>query len=264
MSCHTIEMMVANVQQAHKSIVFGRPSIYTSPEWMTIPFIGMPRDAHQRLADIELMIPVCMQKLEIEGSLRTFFDTPIPPHVDVEPCRELTKKLIHDLETWSLRYPNLTNISKDPDDIFQVTGRSGQGLDIANEDPSTPPLPDTFIALIASNYISTKLILNMIMYKMAKQASSPPPESPAAIADYFDTATQCAKAILRGASNVEKAQTPGFDLLRSIAPLVTVVCAGPGEEQFREAATMLARWGARIGGLSSIMDMHVLRPTPVK
>lgn len=210
------------------------------------------------------MIPICMQRLGNEGSLRTFFDTPIPQHVDVESCRELTNKLLYDLDTWATRYPNLIDISKDPEDISQVANRSGQGLDIANEDTSAPPLPDTFITLIAANFVSSKLILNMIMYKMAKQGSPPPPESPAVVAEYFDTATQCAKAILRGASIVEKAQTPGFDLLRSIAPVLTVACAGPGEEQFREAATMLQRWGARIGGLASIMDMHALRPTPAK
>lgn len=255
---------VANESQAHRSIVFGKPSIYSSPDWMTIPFIGMPRDAHQRLADIELMIPICIQRLEMEGSLRVFFETPIPPHIDVESCRELTGKLIDDLDDWAARYPNLTNISKDPNDHLEVAHRSGKGLDIANEDPSTPPLPDTFIALIASNYVSTKLILNMIMHKMDTQASTPPRSPASRTAGYFDEATRCAKAILRGAANVENAQTPGFDLLRSIAPLVTVVCAGPGEEQFRQSREMLRRWGSRISGLGSIMDAHILSSTPTK
>lgn len=226
---------------------------------MTIPFVDMPRDAHQRLADIELMIPLCMQKLQIEGTLRVFFDTPIPADVDVEPCRKLTSKLIADLDDWATRYPNLTNISQDPNDIFHVN-RSGKGLDIANEGHTTPPLPDTFIALIASNYFSTKLTLNMLMYKMDTQASIPPVTSAATTAQHFHEATRCAKAILKGAADVEKAQTPGFDLLRSITPLVTVVCVGPGEEQFRESKEMLHRWGSKIGGLTSIMDMHVLAP----
>jgi hypothetical protein len=231
---------------------------------MTIPFIDMPRDAHQRLADIELMVPVCMQRLQIEGSLRVFFQTPIPLHVDVEPCRELASKLTEDLDKWAARYPNLTEIAKDPNDIFRVLKKSSSGLDIAREDPSTPPLPDTFIALIASNYVSTKLVLKMIMYKIATQAPTAFPTPTSAVTEYLDEATQCAKAILRGAAAIEKAQTPGFDLLRSIAPLVTVVCVGPGAEQFREAQEMLQRWGSRIGGLSSIMDMHVLSNKPAK
>jgi hypothetical protein len=254
----------SNQFQAHRSIVFGKPSIYSSPEWMTIPFIDMPRDAHQRLADISLMIPVCIQMLQIEGSLRVFFETPISPYVDVESSRELTIKLLGDLDDWAARYPNLTNISKDPQDILQVSNRSGKGLDIANEDLSNPHLPDTFIALIASNFVSTKLLLNMIMYKIATQARTPPSTPASTTAEYFDQATRCAKAILRGAAIVENAQTSGFDLLRSISPLVTVVCAGPGEEQFREAKAMLHRWGARIGGLSSIMDAHILSSKPTK
>jgi hypothetical protein len=231
---------------------------------MTIPFIDMPRDAHQRLADIELMVPVCMQRLQIEGSLRVFFQTSITPHVDVEPCRELTSKLMEDLDKWAARYPNLTEIAKDPKDVFRVLKQSNAGLDIALEDPSTPPLPDSFIALIASNYVSTKLVLNMIMYKIATQSPTASSTPASAVTEYFDQATHCAKAILRGAAAIEKAQTPGFDLLRSIAPLVTVVCVGPGAEQFREAQEMLQRWGSRIGGLTSIMDMHVLSNKPGK
>jgi hypothetical protein len=38
------------------------------------------------------------------------------------------------------------------------------------------------------------------------------------------------------------------------------VCVGPGEEEFRESKEMLHRWGARIGGLKSILEMHVLAP----
>jgi hypothetical protein len=163
------------------------------------------------------------------------------------------------LDEWAARYPNLTYISKDPEDMFQVK-QSAQGLDIANEDSSNPSLPDTFIALIASNYVSTKLTLNMLMHKTDTQASPPPDTTAEATAHYFNEATQCAKAILRGAENVEKAQTPGFDLLRSIAPLVTVMCIGPREEQFRESMAMMARWGARIGGLNSIMSTHILAP----
>jgi hypothetical protein len=231
---------------------------------MTIPFIDMPRDAHQRLADIELMVPICMQRLQIEGSLRIIFQTPISPHVDVEPCCELTSKLIADLNEWATRYPDLTKIAKDPEDVFRVSKQSNTGLNIAREDPSTPPLPDTFTALIASNYVSTKLVLNMIMYKVATQASTPFLNPASTIAEYLKEATRCAKAILRGAAAIEKAQTPGFDLLRCIAPLVTVVCVGPGEEQFREAQEMLQRWGSKIGGLSSIMDMHVLSNKPAK
>jgi hypothetical protein len=229
---------------------------------MSIPFIGMPRDAHQQLADIELVIPVAMQKLQFEGTLREFFATPIGFHVDVEPCRELTSKLMADLANWAAMYPNLTQISKDSENVYEVGNRSGQGLDIANKNSSNPPLPDTFIALLASNYVSTKLILNMMLYKMGTQALPLLPS--ATTLEYFDIATQCAKGILRGFSNMEKAQTAGFDLLRSISPLITVVCVGPGMEQFREAGEMVQRLGTRIGGLNSILEAHNMSPSKGK
>jgi hypothetical protein len=104
----------------------------------------------------------------------------------------------------------------------------------------------------------------MIMYKIATQTPTASSTPVSAVTEYFDQATHCAKAILRGAAAIEKAQTPGFDLLRSIAPLVTVLCVGPGAEQFREAQEMMQRWGSRIGGLTSIMDMHVLSNKPGK
>ncbi|KAH3914151.1 hypothetical protein HBI56_052670 [Parastagonospora nodorum] len=248
--------------EARRGIVFGKTSIYASPEWMTIPFIGMPRDAHQQLADIELMIPVAMQKLQFEGSLRSFFSTPLAPGIDVEPCRELTNKLMADLVNWAAMYPNLTQITKDSKDVYEVGDRSGHGLDISNEALATAPLPDTFIALLASNYVSTKLILNMMLYKMGTQAL--PLMPPAAAAEHFDIATHCAKAILRGFSNMEKAQTAGFDLLRSISPLITVISAGPGVEQFREAGEMLQRLAMRIGGLQSILQSHFPSPSQSK
>jgi hypothetical protein len=232
--------------------------VYATSEWMTIPFINMPRDAHQLLADIELIIPVCMERLQMGLPLRSFFATPIPPHVDVKPCRELTSQLVADLNQWAAWYPNLTKVSRQLEDGLKVEDDSGRGLDLANEDLKAPPLPDTFIALIASNYVSTKLLLNMLMYKMETEESGAPSTPTEAATTYFTEACQCATAILKAAENIEKMQTPGFDLLRSIAPLVSVVCVGPKEEHFREAGAMLYRWGSKIGGLSSILEKHIL------
>ncbi|KAF2825321.1 hypothetical protein CC86DRAFT_295060 [Ophiobolus disseminans] len=246
--------------EAHQSVIAGKPSVYSSPDWMTIPFIDMPRDAHQRIADIELMIPVCMEKLQTGGNLRVCFETRIPSGADLEPCRKLTIKLLADLHDWAASYPNLTTISDDPHDTWNVAKRSGLGLDIANEDSSSPPLPDSFISLIASMYLATKLTVNMLMHKMDTEGSTPPSTIPR----YFEEACWCAETILRGAAIVEKAQTPGFDLVRSIAPLIIVICVGPKEGQSQAAREMLQRWGAKIGGLSSIMDMHMLSSTSTK
>ncbi|KAH7381479.1 hypothetical protein DE146DRAFT_681955 [Phaeosphaeria sp. MPI-PUGE-AT-0046c] len=238
--------------EAHRSIIFGKSSVYAKPEWMIKPFIGMPRDAHQQLADIELLIPTAMESLEIGGSLRDFCRIPIPAHVDVEPCLELTRKLMKDLDIWAASYPNLTQV-EETEDTERSSKRSASGLDIAAEHFAAPPKPDAFVALIASNYASTKLLLNMMIYKVATQAATPPSIPVANPEEYFEETSRCARAILRAAGVMERSKTPGFDLLRSLPPLISVLCVGPKEEHFREAQAMLYRWGARIGGLKAVL-----------
>lgn len=241
-----------NRAQAHRSIIFGKSSIYAQPEWMSEPFVGMPRDAHQRLADIELMIPTAMESLEIGGSLRDFIRTPIPAHVDVEPCLQLTRKLMKDLDKWATRYPNLTQV-EETDDSDKVATRSASGLDIAAEHFASPPKPDAFIALIASNYAATRLLLNIMIYKVATQAAKPLSSPIADPNKNFEEAARWARAILRAAGVMERSKSPGFDLLRSLPPVISVLCIGPREEHFRDAHAMLMRWAARIGGLKAVL-----------
>ena len=45
--------------QAQKALIVNKPSVFASPDWMTLPFVNMPRNAHHDLADIMLMIPEC-------------------------------------------------------------------------------------------------------------------------------------------------------------------------------------------------------------
>lgn len=241
-----------NRVQAHRSIIFGKSSIYAKPEWMSEPFVGMPRDAHQRLADIELMIPTAMESLEIGGSLRTFCRTPIAAHVDVEPCLQLTRRLMKDLDKWAVKYPNLTQV-EESEDAPQAAARSASGLDIAAEHFASPPKPDAFIALIASNYAATKLLLNMMIYKVATQSAKPLSTPVADPGKNFEEASCCASAILKAAGVMERSKSPGFDLLRSLPPVISVLCVGPKEEHFRGAQAMLFRWAARIGGLKSVL-----------
>ncbi|CAO2647667.1 Nn.00g085890.m01.CDS01 [Neocucurbitaria sp. VM-36] len=233
---------------AYNAIVFNKSSVYSSPEWMTLPFIDMPRDAHQSLTDIALMVPHCLALLQIQGTLRVFFETPIPAHVDDGAGRELTCKLIADLDRWAITYPNLTKIARGTAD----TAASGAGLSVTNEDAKDPGLPDTFIALIASNYVAMRLVLNMLMHKMETQPNTPPATPGSGNTQYFEKATQCSQAILKGAAEVEKAQTPGFDLLRSIFPVLAVACTAPTPELRDGAMEMMQRWGARIGGLVGV------------
>lgn len=219
---------------------------------MTEPFVGMPRDAHQRLADIELMIPTAMESLGIEGSLRNFIRTPIPAHVDVEPCLQLTRELMNDLDKWAAKYPNLTQM-EESEDSHQIVNRSATGLDIAAEHFAAPPQPDAFIALIASNYTATKLLLNMMIYKVATQSTRPFSSPVTDPSKNFEEASRCAGAILQAAGVMERSKSPGFDLLRSLPPVISVLCVGPREQHSREAQAMLFRWAARIGGLKAVL-----------
>jgi hypothetical protein len=202
----------------------------------------MPRDAHQSLADIELRIPLAMALLQIQGSLRVAFVTPIPPHVDVGPCQEITVKLIRDLNEWAATYPDLTSISRTHND----TPNSSLGRRAAKN--------NTFVALIASNYIADRLTLNMLMYKTRTESTSSRILDVDTTAHYFEEATRCAMVIMKAAAEIEQAQTPGLDLLRSIAPLMTVTCCGPTVELKNSAKEMIMRWARNIGGLASIFQ----------
>ncbi|KAI4606985.1 hypothetical protein J4E83_009740 [Alternaria metachromatica] len=240
---------------AHKSVVFNRKSVYASPDWMTLPFIGKPRDAHQTLADIELIVPHCFAMLEIPGSMRVLFSTPIPSHVDVRPCKELACKLIRQLDDWAAVYPHLTNLSRSPRGTPVERGTST--LPKPNTRPGSPKSttssPNTFIALIASNYMADRLVLSMLMYKTHTESTAPiaPYEMPTPY--YFDVATKATTDIIDAAAEIEQAQTPGFDLLRSIAPVMAVAFAAPTMELRKDAVDTMTRWARRIGGLGSII-----------
>ncbi|KAG9187286.1 hypothetical protein G6011_05157 [Alternaria panax] len=217
---------------AHKCVVFNRTSVYASADWMTLPFIGKPRDAHQSLADIELQLPPCMAILEIPGSMRVLFSTPIPSYVDVRPCKELACKLIRDLDEWARAYPHLASISRSP--------------------RGTPPPVER--ALIASNYVADCLVVSMLMYKIHTEAAASLEPYENTTAHYYDEATKAAASIMEAALEIERAQSPGFDLLRSIAPVMAVAFAAPTLELRKDAVDMMTRWTGKIGGLGSVIS----------
>ncbi|CAN9115445.1 unnamed protein product [Alternaria alternata] len=219
-------------ESAHKCVVFNRTSVYSSPDWMTLPFIDKPRDAHQSLADIELQIPPCMAILEISGSMRVLFSTPIPSHVDVRPSKHMACRLLRDLDEWAIAYPHLASISGSP--------------------RGTPTPMEK--ALIASNYIADRLVVNMLMYKMHTEATAPLEPYENTTAHYYDEATKAATSILEAAMEIERAQTPGFDMLRSIAPVMAVAFSAPTLELRKDAVEMMTRWAGKIGGLGSVIS----------
>jgi len=101
--------------------------------------------------------------------------------------------------------------------------------------------------------MADRLVLSMLMYKMHTEATAPiePYEMPTHY--YFDVASKATTDIIEAAAEIEQAQTPGFDLLRSIAPVMAVAFAAPTMELRKDAVDTMTRWARRIGGLGSII-----------
>ena len=101
--------------------------------------------------------------------------------------------------------------------------------------------------------MADRLVLSMLMYKMHTEATAPiePYEMPTQ--HYFDVASKATTDIIEAAAEIEQAQTPGFDLLRSIAPVMAVAFAAPTMALRKDAVDTMTRWARRIGGLGSII-----------
>ncbi|KAH7074291.1 hypothetical protein FB567DRAFT_453315 [Paraphoma chrysanthemicola] len=246
---------------AFQAICLGQPAPFSPPDWMEIPFRNKSRDARQRLVDVELMIPACMQMLQVDGDLRTFFETEIPADVDPEPCRVLIQRLLQDVEGWALEYPQLTVMAND----------YGNGEDGANEmltlalsKPNANAVEDCLmlarnVALAATMYVNTRLILNALMHKIELETSKAPP---GIASKYYNTARQCTREILCNSTSLAKRPIPGGSLLRFVAPLVTVASVAPAPADLEEARAMLKSWLPRIGSRSAIIELNALARAP--
>ncbi|KAF2624489.1 hypothetical protein BU25DRAFT_433425 [Macroventuria anomochaeta] len=249
------------VSDAQKALILNKPSVFALPDWMTIPFVNMPRNAHHDLADIMLMIPDCTSLCGINGSLRTFFNSPFPQSVDLEPCRKRTRELIEDLNGWAAAYPYLAK----PSSGLQVVEANMANLSVSGVKPAFEGsrdvvLPDSFVALTIATFECVQLTLTLLLHKLNSQdpqlyeantrsspslssSSSPSPSSSA----LFDRAVRSAEIILKTAGHLEGTKTVGFDFIRSVTPVVVVAILGPTEELTGNAMAMLKRWGEKKG-----------------
>jgi len=243
-----LDAFYTNADQAHKCVVFNTKSVYSSPEWMSIPFIDMTPDPYQSLTNIELMMPHCMALLEIQGTIRALFETPISPHINVRPCKKLAAELLGQLDEWAKTYPHLTRFSKSRD----TTPVSESARKANKKKAQKSDSVDTGSAIIVSNYTSNRLLLNSLMYKIRTQSSTPPELYEKPTDHYLDEATQCGLDIMKAMAAIEQAKAPGLNLLRSIAPLVTVAFTAPNAELRQNATAMMGRWTGRVGGLGAI------------
>ncbi|USP79611.1 hypothetical protein yc1106_06885 [Curvularia clavata] len=237
-------------QDAHRSVFFNKRSPYSSPEWLTIPFLDMPKDPHQVLADIQLMIPHCTACLGIEGSLRIIFETIIPPDVDVTPGRELACRLIADLDNWA----------KENADLIKPSNNSG---DTSTPDSSSQPAKGSSPraptnrasgSFIRSTYMANGLILNMLMYKIQTESKAPIESYEKSSADYASIAQGYSQAIIQFATEMEKAHTPGFHILRCIPLVLIVAYCAPTMDLRNVAKTIIFGWTSRFNGVASVLD----------
>ncbi|KAH6629062.1 hypothetical protein C7974DRAFT_311405 [Boeremia exigua] len=247
------------VSDAQKALILNKPSIFSSPDWMTIPFTNMPRNAHHDLADIMLMIPDCIKLCRSNGSLRTFFQSAFPPGVDLEPCRKRTNELIATLDAWATAYPYLAK----PSSGLQIVEANMANLAVSGARPAFEGsknviLPESFIALTIATYESVQLTLTMLQRKLSahypqssgsspQSAYSSPSPSPSSTSALFDQAVQSAQVIMKTAGHLEGTKTVGFDFIRSVTPVVVVAILGPTQELTDGAMAMLKRWGDNRG-----------------
>ncbi|KAF2713421.1 hypothetical protein K504DRAFT_450120 [Pleomassaria siparia CBS 279.74] len=248
------------VSDAHKSMIFNIPSIFSTPQWMTVPFIIQSRNAHQYLADILLMIPGCIGLLGMGGSMNSFFSRPIPPHADLGPIRKRTTELMREVSKWAEESPHLTSVSHMPLVVTYDMAKQINGAVVMSSGSNLPTvvLPETFVALTAATYHAVRLILILLQIKIfpgaTKSPSTPfgphtPPQSP--VSSSMSEAVESAKIVLDIALFLENTHPVGFDFMRSIFPLVVVAILGPGDEEKATAVAMMERWGESkgVGGL---------------
>ena len=88
---------------------------------------------------------------------------------------------------------------------------------------------------------------------MHTQSSTLPKPYEKPTAHYLDEAIQCGLDVMKAVTAIEQAQAAGFDLLRSVVPLVTVGFAAPTVELRNNAMAMLGRWVGRVGGLGALV-----------
>jgi hypothetical protein len=251
--------------QAQKALIFNQPSVFASPDWMTLPFVNMSRNAHLGLSDVMLQIPGCIGLCGVKGSLRKFFATPIPPGTNLQPCRERANQLIAELNRWAETYPYLATLAS-----TSTTNSADTTSSSIKSDPSSTELttqkpkprinpamlpPDSFIALTVATYEAVRLPLTLLLYKITTEdtaipnTSTTPPSPPASV--LYDLAAASASALLQTTSCLESTKSVGFDFIRTVTPVVVVAILGPQPEQIAQARSTLKRWGDSrgLGGL---------------
>ncbi|KAF2870393.1 hypothetical protein BDV95DRAFT_496472 [Massariosphaeria phaeospora] len=240
------------VSDSHKSMVYNHPSVFSTPDWMELPFQTQARNAHMCLVDILLVIPDRMRECELEGKMSSSFSKPIPPHVDLVSVRERTLQLLSDVDAWAKRYPHLTSTPNGPQYVTEDMGTILDDIGLP-QNPSVIMLSEGFIALTAATYEAIRLILSMLLYKITSSPSSPADSTDShqstrsRLPSFVANSITFSKSVLDISAYIESTHPVGFDFMRSVFPLVVVAILGPLEEEQKAASRMLKRWGEMNG-----------------
>ncbi|KAF1997330.1 hypothetical protein P154DRAFT_441415 [Amniculicola lignicola CBS 123094] len=254
----SILFKVIRVSDGHKALIFNQPSVLSCGEWMTIPFAGLPKNAHQYLADILLAIPACIALSGLKGSLGEAFSTPISYNIDLAAVQRRTWELLQEVDDWAKKFPHLTKTSNGPTIVDREMGIGISGAVPLTPDSTSLILPEAFVALTASTYYAIRLILNLLAHKISpRPLISPISPSNAnemrsqSSFELISIATECSRNVLDIAGFLESTHPVGFDFMRSVFPLVVVAVLGPQAHEQKIAQEMLRRWGESrgIGGL---------------
>ncbi|KAF2279121.1 uncharacterized protein EI97DRAFT_372370 [Westerdykella ornata] len=241
--------LIIRVSEAHKAVVFNKPSVFATPEWMTLPFLLTPKNAHMHLVDIILSIPECIRLTGTDATLSGFFSNPLPPIDDLTPVRERTKELLDQLNKWAERHPHLCTIF--PASQVITTEDMTTPIDLSAPKPQAAALklPDTFVASATAAFKAAHLVLTLLLAKVSP--AGPAADSEIAVSDLTARAVADAKDILEVSTYVESTHPVGFNFLRCVFPLVIAAILSPLAEDRKAARSMLDRWGAErgLGGL---------------
>lgn len=243
------------ISDSHRAVVFNKPSVFSKPAWMRLPFLIQPRNAHMYLADIILETPDCIALSGMDGNLNYFFSNPIPNKTNLEPLKTRTNELLTRLDQWATNYSHF---------LRGYTAYQFTTLDMGTpvEEPPTPEspnliLPDTFVALTAATFKAIGIILKLLLHKILQTEIDRTPgadgeaQTLTQMSDLMEESGKHAQNILEIGEFFESTHPVGFDFLRSVFPVVIVALLGTSEKQRTIARTTLDRWGAKrgLGGL---------------
>lgn len=226
--------------------------MFSSAEWLTLPFTVQTKNVHQQLGDIILSIPPCIALCKVPGPLTEFFSRAIPANTDLRAARARTAQLLEMLQEWATRFPEFCEVDSTEESRRGSTTSSFELVASASpsSSPTSPitPVPLTYTALSASTYHAVYLTLTLLQHKV----SCTPTTSGEALPDaVMEEACIHANSVLQISTHLEHQYPLGFDFMRCVFPLVVVLSIAPRDKERRAANEVLARWGAKrgVGGI---------------